>query len=160
MSKLFEKSTEMLKGDTLTENNIISLKNRISGNQCSLTDGEVETLREMFWDCEYQITIEHSMKGIEYLRRKCLKNNGQNRATKQVKNMPDQFFDAIRDYRSFTFVGFEGIQFNQYTGNYHYMPIWRIHTKNGDTFDYCMDMGLIFKMIDSSITSPYLNLVA
>ena len=76
-------------------------------------------------DCSYKITSDHSMKGIEYLNRKCFKANGQRRHTKQVENMPQEFFTAIKDYSHFTFIGFEGIRFNQYTGNYHYMPIIR-----------------------------------
>ena len=121
MTKLFEKYSEMLKGDTLTEQNIIYLKSRISGQQKSLTDNEVEIIREHLFDCEYNITEKQSIKGMKYLMRKCFKNNGQKRATKQLEFMPDHFFTAIKDFERFTFVGFETIQYNV---NYFYSPIY------------------------------------
>jgi len=158
MTTLFNKYTEMLKNDTLTENEIINIKSRISGMQCSLTDNEVQQIIEIVTDhkCSYKITNEHAEKGIEYLLRKCLKRNGQNRATKQVINMPKHFFDAIKDYDHFTFVGFNVIRHNEYTGNTFYMPVWRLHTKSGNTIDYCMDDNLNFKFISSSKIGLYL----
>ena len=144
-TKLYKKYTSLLDGDILTESEIISLKSRISHNPFSLTNHEVSSLRERFWDCEYKITPEHAQKGIDYLRLKCLKLNGKPRKTKQVENMPTEFFDAIQEYSHFTFVGFEELDYNLYSNRSSYMPIWRIHTKSGSTFDYCMNIDLSFQ---------------
>lgn len=160
MTKLFTKYNNLLKLDTLTEMQLSTLKSRISGRQCSLTDNEVDQLKEQLDDCEYKITSEHAEKGIEYLRRKCFKRNGSNRNNKQLEFMDNRFFNAIRDYSHFTFIGFEELQFNPYSNNSHYMPIWRIHCKNGSTFDYCMNSGLIFKEIGFTVVNRGLNLVA
>lgn len=144
MTKLYKNYCKLLSNDVLTESNIIALKSRISHNKCSLLDQEVESLKNLLDDCSYNITADHAQKGIDYLRSKCFKNNGQPRKTKQVQYMNSDFFEAIRDYDHFTFVGFEEIDYNMYSNNHTYMPIWRIHTKGGLTFDYCMTVGLEF----------------
>ncbi len=148
MTKLFNKYQKLLEQDTLTERQIISLKSRISWNPCSLTPSEVEELKEELeydrGNCRYDITEAHAQKGIDYLRSKCFKMNGQKRNTKQLVNMPQEFFDVIREYSHFTFEGFEEVHFNTFTGKSEYMPVWRIHTKGGKHFDYYMDLGLVF----------------
>ena len=162
MTKLFDKYNNLLtRSNCLTESDLIALKSRISGNQASLTDDEVINLRERLEDegCKYNITQEHSDKGMEYLLRKCFKNNGQRRHTAQLEDMPDTFFIAIKDFKHFTFVGFECLDVNPYNKHRFYMPVWRIHTNSGETFDYCMDSGLKFRYIDSSDFKNGLSLV-
>ena len=153
MTKLFEKYSEMLKSDTLTESNLIALKSRLSGRQLSLTNEEVNELWEILDDCSYKITQDHAEKGIDYLRRKAFKNNGSRRHTKQLEFMDSRFFEAIKNYDHFTFVGFE--ELDAYFYQSFYMPIWRIHTTNGETFDYCMGVGLTFQEVGyNKITLP------
>jgi len=162
MTKLFEKYDNILTiSNCLTESDLIALKSRISGNQASLTDDEVINLRDRLnhGECEYNITQEHSDKGMEYLLRKCFKVNGQRRNTTQLDNMPDMFFLAIKDFNYFTFGGFECLDFNPYNNRMFYMPVWRIHTNSGETFDYCMDSGLNFLYIGSSDFKNRLSLI-
>lgn len=71
----------------LSESDISTIKSRISGMQHSLTNDEVEELKMLVEhnECEYMIYPEHAQKGIDYLREKCFKRNGQPRKTKQVE---------------------------------------------------------------------------
>ena len=146
-SKLFYKYQNLLKQSILTETDIISLKSRLGWNPKSLTKSEVGDLLDItiYGNCkEYDITDEHSQKGIDYLTRKCLKANGSNRETKQVRNLSREFFDAIKDFSHFKFVGFESVDYNIYSRRDQYMPVWRLYTKSGEYFDYQMDINLDF----------------
>lgn len=160
MTKLFKKYSELLNQSMLTEQDIIYLKARIGPNPRSLENNEVNklTCRVLYGQCEYNITDDHAQKGIDYLRLKCFKQNGKPRKTKQVENMPRQFFEAIKDYSHFTFVGFTELNYNIYSNNSFYMPVWRIHTKSGQYFDYYMSEGLTFEHLEHNIESK-LNLV-
>ena len=162
MTKLMKKYTELLENNTLTESNLISLKSRIGWNSCSLTEEEVGELKNRlaYLECEYSITEEHAERGMEYLLRKCFKKNGQRRRTTQLVNMPVAFFEAIKEYSHFTFVGFEEVDFNIYNDKSFYMPVWRIHTNSGETFDYYMDTGLVFNHTGENTITPRLKLIA
>ena len=160
MTKLFKKYSELLSQSMLTEQDIISLKSRISGMPHSLEKHEVNKLTSLvlYGKCEYKITDDHAQKGIDYLRLKCFTAKGRLRRTKQVDNMPREFFGAINDFDHFTFVGFTELQYNIYSNNHFYMPVWRIHTKAGQYFDYYMSEGLQFEHLEYNIESS-LNLV-
>lgn len=161
MTKLFEKYKQLLNQSVLTENEIISLKSRISTNPCSLTQDEVNELTNQVTykigfsgqlRCKYNITSSHAQKGLHYLKAKCLKANGQRRNTKQLQNMPNEFFKAIKEHSHFTFVGFTEIEYNVYNNRPFYMPVWRIHTRSGEYFDYYMEIGLEFNWLDYNIS--------
>lgn len=128
---------------TLTESEIISLKSRISTNTCSLTQADVDQLQYMtsWWDgrCEYDITKEHSDKVIDYLYRKVLKLNGAPRNTKMTRRLPNGFFEAIRNFERFTFVGYTDVSINMCT---QLAPVWRIYTTKGEVWDYYLDLDL------------------
>lgn len=161
-TKLFKKYETMLNDQKyLSESDISAIKSRISGMSYSLTESEIEELK--VWvehdNIEFMIYPEHAQKGIDYLKEKCLKLNGRPRKTKQVSNMDHRFFYAIQNYDHFTFVGFEEVEFNVYSTNSFYMPVWRIHTTDGQTFDYCMDIGLSFKEVGYNPIETKLKLV-
>lgn len=166
MTKLFNKYNKMLKENKyLTETEIINLKSRISTNPCSLTSKEVVNLKDRLEynqgdSVSYMITPEHAEKGIEYLRQKAFKLNGNRRNTKQVENMPWQFFEAIKKYDHFTFVGFEEVDYNIYSGRSFYMPVWRIHTTDGQFFDYYMGIKLEFNYTGEYNIKTHLKVLA
>lgn len=150
-TKLFKKYIDILNGGDcktkyLTEQQIASLKSRISWNPCSLTPNEVTELTNhtLYGNIERMIVPEHAEKGIDYLMRKCFKLNGQQRHTKQLENMPQEFFLAIQKYSHFTFVGFIEVNYVSSVDKSHYMPVWRIHTTDKQFFDYYMELDLTF----------------
>ena len=157
MTKLFNKYIKMLEKDMLTENELIQLKSRISGMRYSLTDNEVDHFRNkvLYGDCEYNITSEHTLKGISYLKEKLFKRNGKRRNTKLLENNTPSFFQAVKDFDCFTFVGFHEVQI-PLSSRSLYSQVWRIYTTKGEYFDYCMGMNLEFIELDRNVTENFI----
>lgn len=92
----------------------------------------------------YQITEEQSIKGITYLRTKCLKTNGEAR---NIKNMPFGTFELniIRNFYKFEFIGIYG-HYNEYMNTImNYSPVYRCYDIHGNYFDY---IGVHFDLIE------------
>lgn len=146
-TKLFTKYLRVLNNTTLTESEIIALKSRIGHNSCSLTQDEVSQLEDvlLYGYCkEYDITNDHSDKGINYLNAKLFTNKGTQRNTKQVQNSSRELFEYTKTFSHFKFVGFDEVDYNQYSGRSAYMPVWRLYSTCGQYVDYMMSNNLEF----------------
>lgn len=95
-------------------------------------------LEDRAYDKAYNITLEQSQFGIDWLKKICFTVKGKNRDSKMVADFSRGDFDIVRNFSSFQFVGFDE-SCNGY--NYcHYSPIYRTIDKNGNYFDYVCRM--------------------
>lgn len=64
--------------------------------------------------------------------------SGKPRNTRALEYVHEAAFRIIKQFSHFTFVGFDA-------GNSiraDYQPIWRVHSKRGESFDYCYRGGM------------------
>lgn len=135
-----------LKGETLSENDIKYIKkNLYSMCSTSTPDQKSELHDALDLHDNYKLTQEHTEKGINYLRSKLLKSNGQPRNTKQVRDFTcDRIINIINNFSHFEFICFECVWVG-YGNNHQYNPVWRTYDKDGNSFDYYMDINLNFQ---------------
>jgi hypothetical protein len=74
-------------------------------------------------------------KGISWLRSYLFTSKGEPRRTKDVKDLPYSTFQIVKDFAFFTFDEFID------DGYGNYQPVWRVHSKNGQSFAYCFTGG-------------------
>ena len=122
-------------GSTWTEQNIIGFRKKInSGNNMLL----IELFHGLTNDddelTEWSITAEQSQKGIDYLRKTLFKANGELRNTELVRETESELIEAVRDFKSFSFVDVTDL--TQQSGWEHYTAVYRIHTHSGLKVDY------------------------
>lgn len=79
----------------------------------------------------WPITKEQSSKGIEYLRRRYFKKNGEPR---KLCPFSETAQNIIRNFKRFEFVGL--YEHATTAGSMGYLPIYRVISKHGSYFDY------------------------
>ena len=144
-------SQELLNKDTLTYQEILNLKKRMTGYSKA-----PEKPSDFEWKEEYKITDEHTAKGLEYLFRVAFKPS-------KLQEQKDRFekegilYEALRSncplgYREltillqfdhFTFTGFyDASNYAQVQMGFRALyPLWRTYDKDGDSFEYYLEAG-------------------
>ena len=84
-----------------------------------------------------QITDEQSIFGIRWLINKAFRLNGEPRQTQEIQDVFGfHQFEIIKNFSHFTFVGYD-CDWHNYSGRVQVInPVYRVHSKNGDYFDY------------------------
>lgn len=82
----------------------------------------------------FRITPEQTTKGIEYLRSKLWKDNGEHRNTEFSRCFGIRERAIIQGFKKFTF---EGVRYEQRGSSFQTTPIYRVHS-NAGYFDYTM----------------------
>lgn len=140
MSKTYNKYLNLIKKGKFTEQELISFRKQINGS----SNLDIDSRQELVYLFEekakkgIQLTKEHQLKGLNWLRQKTFKLNGDIR-----KNAPlDQCeINIINNFKKFICVGLYNTSDNSYD---NYVPIYRCYGKNGDYFDYiCLMWGEI-----------------
>jgi hypothetical protein len=112
----------------LTERDIITLKSRLNNNK-----ERIES-----FNFPYNVTIEQSNKGIEFLRKRYFKKNG-GLTVNAERELENKEIEILRDFDHFEFNGW----YDGYNGyRYNYQPIYRVYAKdNNYYFDYYYDFN-------------------
>jgi hypothetical protein len=97
----------------------------------------VNAMEEKAYNTPYDITLEQSQFGIEWLNKMCFTTKGKNRASKMVEDFRERDFDIVRNFFKFEFVGFDESNVGSYN---HFAPIYRTIDKDGNYFDYVARM--------------------
>jgi len=86
----------------------------------------------------YAITPEQTTKGIEYLKFRTFKRNGDMR---QAKSNPFGAREAniIKNFSHFEFCGVHNP--NGFSGYEFYLPIYKVVARDGSSFEYTTNMG-------------------
>lgn len=114
-----------------SENEIVYLRKAVG--QCGLKDPVLRAdLKRHFYasmpDTGYNITLEHSDKGIKYLRENTYKKNGNTRKN----NIFNEFErSVIDDFSHFKFVGLYRQGMSDYV-----LPLYECVSNSGDSFTY------------------------
>jgi hypothetical protein len=116
-------SEELLKKEILTEKEINLLKLRLNKGEAIYVDGE------------YRITPEQTKKGLEWLMNKWKSPRGVERKNNPFGNRETA---ALENFSHFTFEGFADIG-NQYRS--FAVPIYGVHGKDGEYFQYHIEAG-------------------
>lgn len=119
-----QKTTDTLSKETLTENNINLLKNRVNK--------DIEILKMKEWKTEYKITDEQTEKGKKWLFSKYLTPQTE----KERKHNPfnNTQIDILKDFSHFTFNGLANISHSSFVN--HFMPIYSVYDTKGNYFQY------------------------
>ena len=138
MSKLYNKYINILKSGVMSELEIMNFRSVIAGSKGSLDDIQRQQLKEQFYilmpEQGYRLTIEHSTKGIEFLRRFTFKKTGSLKVA-AIRCLGEREIDAIKDYAYFTFTElYSHSPYNDYT-----LPVYSLYTNEGHGFDYYYD---------------------
>lgn len=150
MSYKYIKTEDLLAKDTLTYQEILNLKKRMSGHTKSkdTTDGMP--------DKEWHITPAHTNKGLEYLWRVAYKPSMADiqrldfQATGIIdkclrKNCPLGYRELIilNQFDHFTFNGFyhDCNNIQESMGVHNLAPLWKCYDKDGDSFEYYVSAG-------------------
>jgi hypothetical protein len=152
LTKLQKDSIALMQKSTLSEREILNLKHRLnkavraneiggSWNKLGTPDPQQEIILNGLRE-EYDITTEQTEKGLNWLRRKLLKNNGEAR-NGALDIVSEDEIEILRNYKEFKFVGFEKVDgkrtpsgYTTYRSGGNYFSIWRVVDINGDYFDY------------------------
>jgi hypothetical protein len=90
-------------------------------------------------DGGYRLTKEQTEFGIQWLRDRYIKKDGRMRKALEKDFMSyehDIVMDIIRNFKEFRFIGYYA-EWNSFFKEYcHFVPVYRVHGKNGDSFDY------------------------
>lgn len=158
----YKTTSELLKQDTLTYQDILNLKKRLSGYARASEEHKQETEKAYSEDMqeEYNITPEHTAKGLEYLYRVSFKpsvfaslaeaqeayKKDQDSIEKGTQsNCPLGYreLDILLKFDHFTFAGFyDATTSYQYSSGFRNLyPLWRCYSVEGDSFEYYMAGG-------------------
>ena len=128
-----DKYTKLVRGKSAwVENDIrgfIKLLNAIRFKETQ-RDEQAENLKNSMGT--YPITKEQTKKGINYLRTRYFKLNGEPRKSCPFR---EREIHVIRNFKRFLFVGVYE-EYNDYGYGPFYHPIYRVIAKDGSTFEY------------------------
>lgn len=135
-NKTVQKYLNIIKSGKFEESEIISLKSMLQGSKGTWTQEEIKLVEEkLLAKGKFKLSPKQQLKGINWLRRKSFKLNGDVR-----KNCP---FDANeldmlspKNYKGFTFIGYSDVSQNMRRS---LSPIYVLHTKDGRQLVYCVD---------------------
>lgn len=144
---------ELLRQQALTYQQILNLKRRMSGYAKQSPEHKRATLLAVWNDKqreEYNLTPEHTAKGISWLRKIAFKpshyakHNWDKDCCERI-NSPFGFVgvDIIRHFDHFTFAGFhETTSYYQARAGYRQLyPVWRCYDRQGRSFAYYVEGG-------------------
>lgn len=133
VNKRLKRLLGLLSQKTLTQSDIRSLKTALN-----LTSkiNKVDFVNIVNHCGGFNITKEHSDKGIGYLTKTFFKKDGNpNKAS--LDYLTSQDVEVLRNFKKFKFVGFGLYRENEYNSQYdQYEIIYRVIAKNGGWFNY------------------------
>lgn len=139
----YKKQTERInqqtwtKGDILAFAKLLNSFSRSSSERCSQILELWNKLEDRISSQTYDITLEQSIFGIDWLRELCFTKSGKNRNNKKVQDFRESDFNIVRNFEKFEFIGFHEVNCGWYC---HYSPIYRTIDKCGNYFDYVARM--------------------
>lgn len=146
------KTQELLDKDTLTYQEILNIKKRFGG----YTKNKDITYSEAEFKDEYNITQEHTEKGLEYLHRVAFKPSKLktqmeryekegilDEAVRSNSPLGQREMYILLGFDHFTFTGFyDASNHYQIESGYRTLyPLWKCYDKDGDSFEYYLEGG-------------------
>lgn len=152
-NKTFDKYIALIKKKAFTENELISFRRAINDSSI-MAQYKIHYLIREFEYNHINLTLDQQYKGINWLRNKTFKLNGQTR-----KNSPLSYFEqqVIKDFKEFKCVGLYNQSDNQRPFR---VCIYRCISIKGLYFDYCVETNgtvKVFAIGDKQGTISYSN---
>jgi len=158
----YQTTKDLLSQEVLTYSQILNIKRRLTGysNLTGKHRDEAKEAYEKYMREEYQITSEHTEKGLEYLYRVSFKPSifgSLEEAQEYFIKHNDYLDNAVRktcplgyrevlillNFDHFTFTGFydDSTYYMSQAGYKSLYPLWTCYDKDGDSFEYYIAAG-------------------
>lgn len=121
-----------LGGEVLDENEVLLLKRRLNTGKLTQDD-----IFGKDWDKEYLLSPDQNKKGYDWVY-----DQYKTPAGKERKNNPLGYREqeVVENFSHFTLDSFQDTAFG-YSGVHFYVPVYRMHSKDGKSFSYYVSGG-------------------